>query len=180
MNFETETKGDKKMEISRNQLENLERALQAGAELSPALLTDLGICPTCYDRGHDFALYGDPQDTTLYEDNRFACVLIGAPRVPGHCAIISREHFKDMMESPDELCAAMYLFAKKTMNALKKVYGAESVYLCTMCDGPMNHFHVQLIPRYPEEQRGSRNFVKPRQEYIHDPEKVNALRELLR
>ena len=148
--------------------------------LTVAELTDLGICPTCYDRSHDFALYGDPAETTLYENERFTCVLIGAPRAPGHCCIISKDHYKDMMEIPDDLCGAVYLFAKRAMNALKQVYGAESVYLCTMCDGPMNHFHVQLIPRYAHEKRGSKNFVKPRQEYIHDPEKVEALRQLLR
>ncbi len=56
------------------------------------------------------------------------------------------------------------------------VYGAESVYLCTMCDGPMNHFHVQLIPRYSFEKRGSNNFVKPRFEYVEDKEKIQKLR----
>lgn len=143
-------------------------------------VVDLGICPTCYDRSHNFALYGDPAETTLYENDLFTCMLIGGCRAPGHTCIISKPHYKDMMEIPDDLCAAVYLFAKKAMNALKAVYGAECVYLCTMCDGPMNHFHVQLIPRYAHEKRGSKNFVKPRQDYIHDPEKVAKLRELLR
>lgn len=148
--------------------------------LTVAELVDLGICPTCYDRANGHCLYGDPAETTLYENDLFTCVLIGAPRAPGHTCIISKEHYKDMMGIPDELCTAVYLFAKKAMNALKQVYGAESVYLCTMCDGPMNHFHVQLIPRYGYEKRGSKNFVKPRQEYIHDPEKIEKLRQLLR
>lgn len=145
-----------------------------------AELVDMGICPTCFDRANGHCLYGDPTETTLYENDLFTCVLIGGPRAPGHCCIISKDHYKDMMDIPDDLCAAVYLFAKKAMNALKTVYGAESVYLCTMCDGPMNHFHVQLIPRYAYEKRGSKNFVKPRKGYIHDPEKVEALRKLLR
>lgn len=148
--------------------------------LTVAELTDAGICPTCFDRSHNFALYGDPRETTLYENDLFTCVLIGAPRAPGHTCIISKAHYKDMMEIPDDLCAEVYLFAKKAMNALKLVYGSESVYLCTMCDGPMNHFHVQLIPRYAYEKRGSKNFVKPRQEYVHDPEKIARLRALLK
>ena len=49
-----------------------------------------------------------------------------------------------------------------------------------MCDGPMNHFHVQLIPRYDFEERGSDNFVKPRQKYVEDKEKVLALRKALK
>ena len=65
------------------------------------------------------------------------------------------------------------------MNILKEVYGSESVYLCTMCDGPMNHFHIQLIPRYSFEKRGSDNFVKPRFEYKEDKEKIMQLRNKL-
>ena len=66
------------------------------------------------------------------------------------------------------------------MNILKYVYKSESVYLCTMCDGPMNHFHIQLIPRYSHEKRGSKNFVKERQKYQEDKEKIKTLRLLLK
>lgn len=148
-------------------------------KITPAMLVDSGICPTCYNREHDNCLYGDASDKMLYENELFECMLIGNPRAEGHTVIVSREHFKDMMEIPDELCREVFVFAKKAMNALKEVYGAQSVYLCTMCDGPMNHFHVQLIPRYGFEQRGSRNFVKERKEYREDREKVIRLREML-
>lgn len=143
-------------------------------------LVDNGICPTCYDRSHGRCLYGDPAEMLLYENDLFECMLIGAPRAPGHTVIISKAHYKDMLEIPDDLCREVYVFAKKAMNALKAVYGAQSVYLCTMCDGPMNHFHVQLIPRYSNEKRGSRNFVKERKNYEADPEKIGKLRELLK
>ena len=76
-------------------------------------------------------------------------------------------------------CDVAFVFAKKLMAVLKKVYQAESVYLCTMCDGPMNHFHVQLIPRYAYKKRGSKNFVKPRKEYKEDKKKIAKIRELL-
>ena len=148
-------------------------------DLTPAELVDNGICPTCYDRAHGHCLYGDPAAKMLYENERFECALIGAPRAPGHTVIISKAHYKDMMEIPDDLCAEVYVFAKKAMNAIKAVYGAESVYLCTMCDGPMNHFHLQLIPRYAHEKRGSKNFVKERKPYVEDTDKITRLRELL-
>jgi diadenosine tetraphosphate (Ap4A) HIT family hydrolase len=44
----------------------------------------------------------------------------------------------------------------------------------------MNHFHLQLIPRYSFEERGSDNFVKPRFDYKEDKEKIEKLRELLK
>lgn len=148
--------------------------------LTPAELTDMGICPTCYNKEHNNCLYGDNTDKMLYENELFECFLVGNPRAKGHTAISSKKHYKDMMEIPDDLCKEVYVFAKKVMNILKEVYSSESVYLCTMCDGPMNHFHVQLIPRYDFEKRGSKNFVKERQEYIEDKEKIEKIRELLK
>jgi len=149
-------------------------------KITAAYLTDQGICPTCYNRTHNYCLTGDETDKTLYENELFKCILVHEPRAEGHAVIVSQEHYKDMMEIPDDLCSKMYVFAKKAMNAIKMVYGAESIYLCTMCDGPMNHFHIQLIPRYSFEKRGSRNFVKERKEYIEDVEKIAKLRAILK
>ena len=142
-------------------------------------LTDSGICPTCFDRENNHVLYGDNTDKIIYEDDRFECFLVGNPRADGHTAISTKKHYKDMMEIDDEVCEKIFKLSKKVMNILKEVYKAESVYLCTMCDGPMNHFHVQLIPRYSFEKRGSKNFVKPRFEYKEDIEKINELRDKL-
>lgn len=148
-------------------------------ELTPAILTDMGICPTCYDKEHNNCLYGDNTDKMLFENDSFECFLCGNPRAVGHTIISSKMHYKDMMEIPDNLCHEIYIFAKKVMQVLKKIYNAESVYLCTMCDGPMNHFHIQLIPRYSFEKRGSKNFVKERKEYVEDKDKILKIRNLL-
>lgn len=148
-------------------------------EIDVADVVDAGICPTCFDKENNHVLYGDNTDKMLYEDDDFECFLVGNPRSNGHTAISTKKHFKDMMEIDDETCKKIFVLAKKVMNVLKKVYGSESVYLCTMCDGPMNHFHVQLIPRYKNEKRGSKNFVKPRFEYVEDKEKIEAIRNML-
>ena len=148
--------------------------------LTPAMLTDQGICPTCYDKANGHCLYGDPAPKMLFENDAYECFLAGNPRSAGHTIISSKAHYKDMMEIPDSLCRDVFIFAKKAMNILKEVYGAESVYLCTMCDGPMNHFHLQLIPRYSFENRGSRNFVKERKPYTEDAAKLTELRRRLK
>ena len=148
-------------------------------KLRPDELVDKGICPTCYDKERNHSLYGDNTNKMLYENDLFECFLVGNPRAEGHTVISSKKHYKDMMAIPDDLCAEVFIFAKKVMNVLKRVYQAESVYLCTMCDGPMNHFHIQLIPRYSYERRGPKNFVKPRKEYVEDKEKIANIRKLL-
>ena len=148
-------------------------------KIGAADLTDSGICPTCFNKEHGEVLYGSNEDKILYEDEDIECFLVGNPRAKGHTAISTKKHYKDMMEIDDEICQKVFVFSKKTMNVIKEVYNSESVYLCTMCDGPMNHFHVQLIPRYPFEKRGSTNFVKVRNGYEEDKEKINVLRKKL-
>lgn len=146
-------------------------------EITVADIVDSGICPTCFDKQNNHILYGDNTDKIIFQDDKFECFLVGNPRAEGHTVISTKKHYKDIMEADDITCSEIFLLAKKTMNILKEVYKTESVYLCTMCDGPMNHLHIQLIPRYSFEKRGSRNFVKPRFEYKEDKEKVLLLRE---
>ena len=142
-------------------------------------IVDSGICPTCFDKQNNNILYGNNKNKMIFENDKFECFFVGNPRADGHVAISTKKHFKDMMEIDDETCKEIFLIAKKLMNLLKETYNAESVYLCTMCDGPMNHFHIQLIPRYSFEKRGSKNFVKPRFEYREDKEKLLELRKQL-
>lgn len=149
-------------------------------KVSAADLTDSGICPSCFDRAHGNVLYGDDSSRTFYEDDMFLCMLIGNPRCAGHSIISTKVHYRDMTDIDDEVCSKAFLLSKRVMNAIKRVYGCESVYLCTMCDGPMNHFHIQFIPRYSYEKRGSKNFVKPRVDYVHDEVKLAELKKEMR
>lgn len=139
-------------------------------------LTDSGICPTCFNREHDGCVFGDDKDKTLYTDETLTCFLAGNPREKGHTVIATMKHFKDMEEADLDTVAKVFTFAKQMMEVLKEVYGMESNYVCTMCDGPMNHFHVQIIPRYSYEKRGSKNFTKPRMEYEEDKDKIEKIR----
>ncbi len=143
--------------------------------LTPKLLVDSGICPTCFDRKYGNCLYGDMTDKLIYQDEKIVCFFAGNPRAVGHTIISSIVHYKDMLTAPKDLVIDIYSFAQRLMQGIQKIFQCESVYLCTMCDGPMNHFHIQLIPRYKDELRGSRNFVKERGTYVLDKEKLSLL-----
>mgnify|MGYP004654670657 CR=1 FL=1 len=145
-------------------------------KLSPGELTDMGICPTCFDRENGGALYGDNSDKMLYKDEDIECFFVGNPRADGHMCISTIQHYHDMSEAPDHINEKIIRFAKQFMLIIREVYGCERVYMCTMCDGPNNHYHIQLIPRYAYEKRGSKNFVKPRKEYVADCEKLEQIR----
>lgn len=149
-------------------------------EIGVKELIDNGVCPTCFDKSHNHILYGDNHDRILYEDEMIECFLDLHPKSAGHTIILVKEHYKDMIDIPDDVCVRVFVLAKKLMKVIKEVYGCESVYLCTMCDGPINHFHLQLLPRYNFEKRGSKNFVKERMEYQEDKEKIAKIRDILK
>lgn len=147
-------------------------------KLTPGELTDLGICPTCFNRECSGALYGDDTDTLIYRDGEIECFFVKNPRAAGHLCISSIEHYHDMSEAPDALNGKIVRFSAALMRIIREIYACERVYLCTMCDGPNNHYHVQLIPRYAAEKRGSTNFVKPRSAYVLDKDKLETVRRL--
>lgn len=147
--------------------------------LSPGELTDMGICPTCFDRENGGALYGDNSNKMLYEDEDIECFLVSNPRADGHMCISTMQHYHDMSEAPDHINEKIIRFAKRFMQIIREVYGCERVYMCTMCDGPNNHYHIQLIPRYAYEKRGSGNFVKARKAYEYDESKLVTMRKLI-
>ncbi|MDE5548360.1 MAG: HIT family protein [Clostridia bacterium] len=149
-------------------------------KLSVAELVDMGVCPTCLNRKYHGALYGDNTDKLVYEDDDIECFFVGNPRAEGHMCISTIKHYHDMSEAPDILNEKIVRFAKRLMVIIKEVYKCERVYLCSMCDGPNNHYHVQLIPRYAYEKRGSNNFVKPRKAYVYDEVKFNQVKEMLK
>ena len=152
-------------------------SLYQSGEIKVKDLVDNGICPTCFDNKYDAVIYGNKDDKMLYVDDLFECFLDARPKAIGHTIISTKKHFKDTTELDDDTCMKAYLLAKKIMVAIKKVYKPESVYICSMCDGPANHFHIQLIPRYSDEKRGSKNFVKPRQDFIKDDKRIKELIE---
>ena len=145
--------------------------------ITVADIVDSGICPTCFDKENNHILYGNNSNRIIYENDKYECFLAGNPRSDGHTIISTKKHYKDMMEIDDKTCRDIFVLAKIVMKSLKKIYKSESVYLCTMCDGPMNHFHIQLIPRYSYEKRGSKNFVKPRFDYKENKEKLEKLKK---
>ncbi|HOZ54277.1 MAG TPA: HIT family protein [Bacilli bacterium] len=134
-------------------------------------LRSKGICPTCYNFKYG-GVYPNLGNKLLYEDEFLMCFFESKPRAKGHIIILIKEHYQDMSFLPDDVCAKAYIFAKKMMNVLKEALDVERVYLCTMCDGEPNHFHIQLIPRYPESKIGSTNFVNERQDYVEDLELI--------
>lgn len=133
------------------------RMTEAAEELKNA-----GVCPTCrhFDTGN---VYPDSAPRTFYEDDNVICMLEAYPRALGHAVVLVKSHYEDISELPPTIATTLWPIVRKAIHAIKTVLSAEKVYLCSMCDGKRNHFHLQLIPRFSDDDStGSKRFVLPR------------------
>ena len=105
------------------------------------------------------------------------CFLEEYPRTAAHTIILTKEHYEDISEMPIEVGTAVMEAATHVINKIKKVLGAEKVYMCTMCDDGRNHLHFQLIPRYAENVIGSKLFTSERGVVVIDKEIIGKLRD---
>lgn len=122
-------------------------------------LREEGICYVCHDlaTGEVFE-----HQELIYEDDRFRVILESFPRMPGHTVVVYKPHREDISHLSYEETAEVFCVCVRIIQAIKAGLGADKVYLNTMCDGGINHLHIQLFPRYPEEPIGSKRFVAPR------------------
>lgn len=138
-----------------------------------------GECPTCRN-ALDGSVYPSHTDRLFYEDQTVLCLLEKYPRALGHTIVLVKQHREDVSELEDEEIGLVYLVIHRCVWVLKKVFHAEKVYVCTMCDGTRNHLHYQLIPRFEgDDIRGSKLFVKPRQVLIAAGGLLGALRQAM-
>jgi diadenosine tetraphosphate (Ap4A) HIT family hydrolase len=135
-----------------------------------------GICYSCYDLETN-QLFRDQH--VVYDDDLFRVVLETYPRMRGHTIVLYKPHREDFAELLEDEVAVVMLACLRVMQALKEGLGAEKVYLNTMCDGTINHLHLQLFPRYPGERIGSTRFVAPRGPLVGGDETVQQIRAAL-
>ncbi len=135
-----------------------------------------GICYQC----HDFAT-GEvfPDEPVVYEDALFKVVLEQYPRMRGHTLVVYKPHREDISYLTDEESSRVFAMSVKVAKAIKVALGAEKVYLNTMCDGGINHLHIQLFPRYAGDPSGSKRFGAERHPLTGGVETAQRLRSAL-
>ncbi|MBI5931130.1 MAG: HIT family protein [Chloroflexi bacterium] len=139
-------------------------------------LRQQGICYVCHDL-QTGELFG--AQSVIYEDADFRVVLELHPRMVGHTIVLYKPHREDVSELTNSETAHVFQMCVKVIQAIKQALGAEKVYMVTMCDGPINHLHIQLLPRYPDEPIGSKRLVSPRGVLVDAEKTAAAIRQAL-
>lgn len=85
----------------------------------------------------------------LYKDKICHAILDKNPAAEAHTLIVSNEHFKNIIEAPDDVVAHMFIVAKrlsKKIDAEFKPVGG--TVLTNRGKGHIPHFHIHIIPKY--------------------------------
>ena len=152
------------------------RSQRAAIGRSVQELIDRGICYQCHDQHTGGGVLGEQSVIADHDDVR--AVLALDPRVAGHTIVVWKAHVHDFTGLDDAETARLFTFARDIARAIRSaIDGVERVYQVTMCDGPVNHLHLQLIPRYTGTEIGSRRLVDPRGPLRDGPELARAIRE---
>ena len=85
------------------------------------------------------------------------------PLTKGHSLILSKEHFANICELPEDWCADVMKLAKKMSIILKEKHGCDGINI--QCNNEIAtgqtifHFHRHLIPRYKNDEQTQHSVI---------------------
>ena len=91
---------------------------------------------------------------TIYEDDLVKVFLDINPNSNGHSLIVPKKHLQDFRELDDELLLHIHKLINKLYPIYKEKLHCEGLTICnnTELGQEVKHFHVHLIPRYPNDE----------------------------
>ena len=105
----------------------------------------------------------------FYEDDNFFSFLDIRPLNPGHALVIPKKHYRWVWDIEEEYSAVV----NKAAKALKKALGTDYVQSVVMGD-EVEHAHIHLIPRFPDDGHGALVSLKKVKEISEDEMKEIA------
>ena len=94
---------------------------------------------------------GEIPSEKIFENENFFSVFDINPKVRGHCLIISKKHFENVLDTPISLGSELLDCIKKTSLKILKDYGSSGFNLVQnnfeSAGQVVKHFHIHLIPR---------------------------------
>ena len=95
---------------------------------------------------------GEIPSYTIYEDDKMKAFLDVNPVSNGHVLLIPKTHYKNFLDTPDELIKEMYHIIKtKIYPLLEEKLQITGLSICQI-GKDVNHYHIHLIPQYEDEE----------------------------
>ena len=91
-----------------------------------------------------------------------------------------KPHVRDFIKL-DEQTTQLFCTCRDVTRAIQQaIEGVERIYQVIMCDSPLNHLHVRLIPRYKGAAIRSARLVDSRGPLIDGPRTARAISSAIR
>ncbi len=97
-------------------------------------------------------LVGDIPAEIVYEDKDAIAFMDISPVTKGHVLVIPREHYKDVIDVPEEILQKMIVVAKKIAPKIVEAVGADGFNIGInngkAAGQVVYHLHMHVMPRY--------------------------------
>ncbi len=88
----------------------------------------------------------------VYEDAQVVALLDITPISKGHTLVLSKNHYRNLFDTPTEVLCAMMTVVKKLSYAVKEATGAQGINIQSNHEPEAGqvifHHHIHIIPRF--------------------------------
>ena len=108
---------------------------------------------------------GEVSASIVFEDEVSTAFLDHRPLFPGHCLLVSKQHFETLSDVPVELIGPLFQNAQLLVRAVEVALQAEGsiVAMNNRVSQSVPHFHIHVVPRRRKD--GLKGFFWPRTKY---------------
>jgi histidine triad (HIT) family protein len=105
---------------------------------------------------------GELAANIVFEDTISIAFLDYRPLFPGHCLLITKEHYPTLLELPAGLVGPLFLNAQKLAGTVQRAMQADGTFVAmnNVVSQSVPHFHIHIVPRRRGD--GLRGFFWPR------------------
>jgi histidine triad (HIT) family protein len=114
----------------------------------------------------------DADAKIVFEDDVSIAILDHRPLFPGHCLLISKQHYETFADLPSDLVGPIFSNAQLLAKRVQGVMKADGTFVAinNTVSQSVPHFHVHIVPRRRGD--GLRGFFWPRRPYENEEEFV--------
>ena len=99
-------------------------------------------------------LNGEIPSYKIFENDDVLAILDISQATKGHTLIIAKKHYKNLYDIDAALAGNVFSVVPKIANAIKKAFNPIGMNVVINTEKPLQtvfHFHIHLIPRYPND-----------------------------
>jgi len=123
---------------------------------------------------------GEIPSYKIYEDNKFFAFLDINPMNPGHTLVIPKEHYENLLETPNDVLKGIIVLIKKIAPKILKSVGSKGFNLGSnigeISGQVVPHLHFHIMPRF--ENDGHKLWYgkeMPKKEMLKIQDKIKTL-----